>query len=311
MSTNFFHSLIIRRRRLSGLKKVLRNTMPNVAIGIQDANSIYLALASVGLPKVATIGTEHYHPPSYPPRRIWQLLRQWCYGWLSCVVVLTEETAQWVCAHTRARRVVCIPNALPKLLDGGASSIAIPTEVGGRKIMLAVGQFTNGKIHQKGLDYLIPLFAKLSPNFPEWALVILGEGGERERVGDMIANCGMTNNIFLPGKTDAIRLWYQAASLFVLSSRFEGFPCILLEAMAQALPVVSFDCDTGPGDIIRNGEDGILVPADDLQAMEESLSMVMADSVLRARLSKRAIEVKERFAIERVTSLWETLFNEL
>ena len=95
-----------------------------------------------------------------------------------------------------------------------------------------------------------------------------------------------------------------------MSSRFEGFPNTLAEALAHGLPAVSFDCDTGPRDIIRHGIDGLLVPPDDAGALGVALSGVMADDALRARLAQRAVDARERFSIERVAAMWEQLFSE-
>jgi glycosyltransferase involved in cell wall biosynthesis len=96
-----------------------------------------------------------------------------------------------------------------------------------------------------------------------------------------------------------------------MSSRFEGFPNTLAEAMAHGLPAVSFDCDTGPRDIIRHEVDGLLVPPGDLDALTEALARLMADDALRQQYAARAVEVRQRFSMERVAGMWETLFEEL
>jgi glycosyltransferase involved in cell wall biosynthesis len=105
--------------------------------------------------------------------------------------------------------------------------------------------------------------------------------------------------------------WYAAADVFVLSSRFEGFPNALVEAMAHGVPAISFDCDTGPRDIIRGGRGGVLVPPEDSDALAGALRMLFSDIGMRQRLSAEALEVRKRFSIDYVCGQWERLFSEL
>ena len=124
-----------------------------------------------------------------------------------------------------------------------------------------------------------------------------------------VRNARQEERVFLPGRVGNVGDWYERAALYVMSSHFEGFPNTVVEAMAYGLPAVSFDCDTGPRDIIRHGIDGLLVSPGDLAGMENSLAGLMEDDLLRGEYALHAIEARERFSMERISSMWEELFS--
>ena len=105
--------------------------------------------------------------------------------------------------------------------------------------------------------------------------------------------------------------WYERADLYVMSSRFEGYPNTLAEAMAHGLAAVSFDCDTGPRDIIRHEVDGLLVPPGDVAALTAALDRLMDDATLRQQFAERAVDARRRFSMERIAGTWEDLFKEI
>src|SRR5699024_4469850 len=143
----------------------------------------------------------------------------------------------------------------------------------GRRRLLAVG-----RLHPvKGFDQLIEAFDSIAHFFPDWDLVILGEGPERTALEEQIHRTGLGERITLPGRVGNIGQWYDASDIYVLSSRTESLSNTLLEAMASGLAVVACDCETGPREIIRDTIDGALVqPAGDPEALAAYLSDLMA-----------------------------------
>jgi glycosyltransferase involved in cell wall biosynthesis len=175
------------------------------------------------------------------------------------------------------------------------------------KRLVAAGRFMN----QKGFDLLIPAFAKIAADFPDWSLRIHGKGPLKQQLEQMIDESGLGERIELAGPANDMGAALAEASIFVLSSRFEGFPLILIEAMSKGLAVVSYDCPTGPSDIVDDHENGILVPAKDIDALAAGMREVMADEQLRRRVGAAATESAKAYEIGSIGPHWEELLTSL
>ncbi|CPN87049.1 glycosyltransferase [Bordetella pertussis] len=158
---------------------------------------------------------------------------------------------------------------------------------------------------------LIDAYARIAPRYPDWDLVILGEGEECAALQRRVDEAGLAQRVALPGRAGNVGDWYACAALYVLTSRFEGLSNTLLESMASGLMPVSFDCDTGPREIVRPGVDGVLVrPAGDAGAMAQALAAAIDDEPGRRAMAARAIDVRERFSARHVLDLWQQLFDD-
>ena len=307
-SGNIVGALLNNLRRINALRRILKRLQPDIAIAIMTSANVLLAFAAWGVPFVATIGSEHTYPPMLPLGVIWERLRSLAYSKLKAVTALTKESAVWLKQYTNAKLVPIIPNPLLWPLPVQIPIIN-PAQIlpDGKNVLLAVGRLSE----EKQFYLLIDAFAKLGPDHTDWLFVILGEGPEQGSLEAQINALGLESQILLPGRVGNVGLWYQVANLYVMSSRFEGFPNCLVEAMGYGLPAVSFDCDTGPRDIIRHEVDGILVPPGDVVALTAALDRLMGNAVLRTRFAARSIEVRGRFSIERIAGMWEKLFEEI
>jgi glycosyltransferase involved in cell wall biosynthesis len=293
--------------RIRSLRQVIREFKPDAALAMMTNANVILSLACRGLPHFCAVGSEHIFPAQVSLGPVWNTLRRMHYRGLHAVAALTPECAQWIMAHTSARQAPVIPNAagwpLPQQEPMLSPDVLCRP---GRRILLGVGRLAE----QKNFPLLVDVFARMAPAYPDWDLVILGAGPQHAMLQAQAERLRLSHRVFLPGVVGNAGQWYERADLYVMSSRFEGFPNTLAEALAHGLPAVSFDCDTGPRDIIRHGVDGLLVPRDDADALGLALSTVMADDALRARLAERAVDARERFSIERVAAMWESLFTE-
>ena len=306
-SRHILAGLVQNLRRVMAMRRLLKEISPNIALAVMTGANVRLALAAWGLPVVA-VGSEHVHPPQFPLGVLWDVLRRYGYGRLHAVAALTIESSEWLLAHTTAKRVVVIPNAAPWPLPEQDPKVLTESVCAkGRKILLGVGRL----VAQKGFDWLLDAFAPLASKHPDWDLVILGEGPLRSMIEDTVKTMGLGDRVFLPGSVNNVGAWYERADLYVMSSRFEGFGNTLAEALAYGLPVISFDCDTGPRDIVRHEKDGLLVAPGDVNGLALALDRLMGDAGLRARLSGNATEARDRFSIRRVTGMWEDLFEKV
>lgn len=296
-------------RRIHALRRELRNFEPDVAIGMMSTAAVILALARIGLRGIAVIGSERVHPPTLRLGAMWGCLRRYTYKLLDAVVVLAPASRDWVKNHTFAPMIEVIENPvsypLPDTVSNPHCADDLPDR--SRRLLLAIGRLD----HQKGFDLLINAFASCAHGHADWDLVILGEGPKRKELEGFVASRALESRVTLPGRSSRVGDWLERADLYVLSSRFEGFPNTLLEAMAYGVPVVSFDCCTGPRLLIKHGENGLLVPDGDTAGLERAIDLMMSDSSLRERLGLEAQGVRNDFSMAAVADQWEKLFRDL
>jgi glycosyltransferase involved in cell wall biosynthesis len=222
------------------------------------------------------------------------------YGGLDVLVALTEEDRE----------------AYEKLLDGKVRLAVIPNTVHDidgppadldSRTVLAAGRL----VHQKGFDMLIEAFARVHAAQPDWKLKICGGGELVDRLVAAVAERGLDGVVELPGPCADLPGEMERASIYALSSRFEGFPLVLLEAMGKGMAVVAFDCPTGPRDIIDDHRNGVLVPPKDVEAFAAGLLELIEDDELRRRCGPAAAETAQQYTIDAVGPRWEALFREL
>jgi glycosyltransferase involved in cell wall biosynthesis len=304
----FAMAMYANARRIWALRRVLARMQPDIVLGIETRPSVMAILAGLGLP-CKVIAAEHIHPPMLREGTLWETLRRWSYPLADRVIALTEKSKTWLQQECNCKAVTVIPNSISLPIAVGQPVVPSWEVVAdGRRVMLAAGRMSE----QKGFDILIDAFARIANTHPAWDLVILGDGADRRALAKQVAAAGLNQRVLLPGLVGNMPDWYERADLYVMSSRFEGFPMTLIEAMASGCPVVSFDCDTGPRDIITQGYDGLLVDAvGDPQALADALSRLAQDDETRTLMASRARAVVERFSPAKVFSMWHDVFRQL
>ena len=180
------------------------------------------------------------------------------------------------------------------------------TDVADRpKRIIAVGRLQA----QKGFDLLIQSWQLIAARHPDWQLVVYGHGGDLQKLQQQLEKAGLTSSMTFAGATDNIYKEYQNSAFYVMSSRYEGWGLVLVEAMSCGLPCVSFDCPYGPSDIIRDGEDGFLVENGNIQQLAEKMELLINNKELRKRLGVRARLNAARFTSDNIMPQWTKLFE--
>jgi glycosyltransferase involved in cell wall biosynthesis len=278
------------------LVRALWRVRDGVVMGTRP--SLNVLVSALRRPGLVAIGQEHMNLAAHRPELRAELLR--CYRRLDAAVLLTEgDRAGYREALGEGPTLVAIPNAVP-VLPGPRSSLDRP-------VAIAVGRLTP----QKGFDRLIPAFAKVVERHPEWTLRICGGGRLRKELERLVGEHDLANHVTLLGSISDIERQLAASSMFVLSSRFEGLPMAMIEAMSKGLPVVAFDCPTGPAEVVEHGRSGLLVPNGDVEALAAAILELIEDEARRHAYGAAAAQRAEAFSLPAVGARWDNLITAL
>lgn len=217
---------------------------------------------------------------------------------LDKMIVLTpHDKKQWEKTH---RNVIAISNPNPIKIHSPRYSIA-------SKTVISVGRLD----YQKGYDMLIDVWKIVAQKYHDWTLNIFGSGDWWPLLEDKIRANRLEKQVLLRGVTSNIEEEYLNSAFYVMSSRYEGLPMVLIEAMVCGLPVVSFDCEHGPRDVIEDNENGFLIPAFNIKLMAQKIIFLIENEPIRMRMSLTSIEQAKKFDLEVIMKQWDCLFKKL
>jgi len=275
------------------LRRVLRQLKPDVLIGMSHVMSFYAVLACLLL-RVKVVGTERSNPYLYQNSAYFRFIRKISSLFADGFIFQTHGVMSYF-PQRIGKKAAVIPNALfNPLLD------EIQPYNEKENTVTAVGRLE----HVKGFDLLINAFSDIAAQLPDTKLIIFGEGSARPELELLIRETGLEEKVILPG-ADAYAVCSVARScLFVLPSRLEGMPNALMEAMACGTACIAADCDFGPGELITDGENGLLVPVEDRGALARAILRLMSDSGLRLRMAAKAALLRREYAMETVGKKW-------
>ena len=307
----FWHRVWLYQKKMKALKKQLNACLcelkPDITVSLLRRDVNVINQMTDGSPKVGEIHFDRLHyrhfTASWMPTFIYSYVQKWWMGKLirelkkldKFVVLTHEDAAFW----PELNNVIVVPNPTSFFPDTVSDCT--------RKQVIAAGRYVN----QKGFDRLISAWQKVSSRHPDWVLKIYGDGGGRESLQQQITELGLNENCILEHSVSDIAVKFQESSIFVLSSRYEGFGLVIVEAMSCGLPVVSFACHCGPRDIITEETDGFLVPEGDIDGLAEKINLLIEEDHFRKNMGKMARLKAENYKMEKVGVQWTALFESL
>lgn len=279
------------------LWRELRSLDADVLITTRPAFNLAAALWA---PKrTVVVGQDHLNFTMHAPA-LRRVMAKW-YPRLDAMVTLTEADRRdyQELLDGTPTAVLAIGNAVPD----GPHPRSRQTE----KVVVAAGRFTG----QKRFTHLIQAFAEVAAARPDWQLRIYGDGDGAAGLQSAIEQYGLWNNVVLMGRTADTPSEFAKGSIMAMSSRYEGYPMVILEAFAAGLPVVSYDCPRGPGEMISSGHDGLVVANGDPKALAAGLLSLIEDDELRRKMAENALDTARRYGIGPVGEQWMDLFIKL
>lgn len=290
------------KRKLTAL---LLKEKPDIVVSLYPSESSFIPDIKDGSKKVLELHFNKFFRIQYGRKGIIGLIDRWrtrqderiVRRFDKFVVLTNEDKGYW----GDLPNIEVIPNAAIHVSKNYS-------EVKNKRV-IAVGRLD----YQKGFDRLIQAWklVQYTGQFTDWKLDIFGQGEWREMLQQMIDEQGLQNTAKINPPTNAILNEYVHSSLLVMSSNYEGFGMVLVEAMSCGVPVISFDCKCGPKDIIQTGINGLLVPNGDIQALADAMMKVMEDEAYRKMLSLNARKVVDTYSEQAVMSQWIRLFTSI
>jgi glycosyltransferase involved in cell wall biosynthesis len=294
---------ILRFKRAVRVRRFVKKLKPDVILAFQHGTFLSTRLFTFGL-GIPTIAAERNAPSRFEHLKV-GLYKNFVFQTFRLakrITIQCESYRDEYPSYLRSR-IVTIPNPVFP-----AQSHACPQgDPGKLKILLSVGRLG----YQKNYFVLIRAFAGISQQFPEWRIVIAGEGEDRRQLETVIAEYALSDKVDLIGAVTDVASLYCESHLFCLPSRWEGFPNALAEALSHGLPAIGFAGCAGVRDLIQDGENGLLAPGNgNAEALAECLVSLMADGEKRARLGETGIQSMKPYQPQRIFDTWETFLKE-
>lgn len=293
----FFSSILNAIKRTQQYIKSIRKIKPDVVISFMDYPNVLCVLWNFIVNQKLIIAQRTDPVYGILPRGFYTL-RKLFYKKADAIALQTERSLKIF--EGLGIRLPKINSVIPNPLNEDCYDKKIPTK---ENIILTVGRLSP----EKQFDLLIDIFSKT--DHKDWQLWIVGSGPEMDTLQKQVTNLGLSENIKLLGEQKNVKEYYQRSKVFTLTSRTEGYPNALCEAMANGCACISFDCDTGPSEIITNDINGILIENGNAMEFQKQLQSLMTDENKIAYLGFEALKIREALNIKNISEQWYALMH--
>lgn len=300
-STGLFDAVRMFMWRIIRLRHAIKDSKPACVVSFIDKTNVLTLLACLGT-SLRVVVSERTNPMHYKIKKLWTLLRDLIYRRSAILVVQTESLRDWAQCRIAANRVRVIPNSIDAARLKTINYIN-PDEgtVPWNGRIISMGRMS----YEKGHDLLVEACAKIFPHYSGWGLELIGDGPLRSQLSLQAHDLGIEQKVRFHGTLIQPFGLIKAADIFVLPSRVEGFPNVLLEAMSLGCAVVSFDCPSGPSELINHKDNGLLVSPSDTDALAQALISLINDPVMRSRIGQNAVKVLTQYSEPEVMAMWD------
>ncbi|WP_040281882.1 glycosyltransferase family 4 protein [Psychroserpens damuponensis] len=295
--SSFIQSFKLNYNLTKRIYQILKSEQVNIVIGFITSANI-LATIAAKFYRIPCIISERNNPIIEDVPKFWVLLRKFIYPIANKVVLQTKGVKKIYDNKIDAHKIHILPNPISSELTQLRDS-----SVYKENLILTVGRLDKNKCQED----LIKAFSSI--NVENWNLLIIGEGHKKQELTNLINSLNLGDKIKIISKVKNIDEYYNKASIFVFTSKTEGFPNALLEAMHFGLPCISTDCDFGPSDLINDGENGFLVPVNQEVILSQRLQQLMCNKELRDKFSSQSKLSTDNYQSKKVVKQWEDLIN--
>ncbi len=302
-SKNKFEALRRNIKLIAKFRNCVLKARYDAVIAFDLRHALLLQCAVPFARKFKIIASERANPNVRVLGRLEKMFREWLLPKVDGFVFQTERVSQCYCEALRNKGTVIHNGVFSEILPEKVSEFADRRH----SVICAVGRLDA----QKGYDVLLDAFSRFGERHPQHTLEIYGEGPLRKQLEQRIDSLGLQDRVTLHGSVPNVMFEIADAGMFVMASRFEGMPNALMEAMACGIPCVCTDCDFGPDELISRGQNGILVPVDDVEKLHAAMDCIASDPALAERLSHNASHIRKTHSGERIASLYHQYITKI
>lgn len=296
-SSGFFSAIWSNIKQIKTLYSICKNYNATSIVSFTTSANVLSIIVSKFL-NLNIIISERANPYIYKPNKLWSVLRSMFYKYSNRLIVQTNFSKVFFENYINKEKIEVLPNMVNPQF-----AILRSKYNQSNRVILTVGRLDDNKAQ----DVLIKAFAKSKLHLSDWKLGIVGDGENRNKYQDLVSRLKIENEVFFVGNSNSVHEYYNKAGMFAFTSKSEGFPNAVLEALYFGIPTISSDCESGPRDLIKNGENGYLFEVGNIEELSEKLTSLALNQTLRERFSEAAIKSTKINEVQYIMPMWDKL----